>query len=298
MSAKLLIARFPYGGVENTKGVDWLVKSVIELKSDKRIDAELMRLSVNDTPITMTRNLVCKAAQDKGADIILMIDNDIVPDWQAVKPFLKHSLDFMFDHKGPCVVASPYCGPPPHENIYVFQWVDHQSDNPDETDFRLAQFSREQAAIMAGIQEVAALPTGLILMHTAALRHLPLPWFSYEYTDDYEVQKASTEDVVFTRNCSMAGVAVYCNWDSWSGHVKQKIVGKPQILRAGAVTKKLREAIRKNVEIGEAMVDVNPPVKAPKPKKGDTDALVAHHKPVSANPGTGGRTKRRHSKAD
>lgn len=253
----ILIARFPYGGFEYHKCTDWLVKTVIEMKSDPRID-DIHHVALNDTPITMTRNKACRLAQLKGVDFILMIDNDMVPDYQYTQPFWGSSFDFMLAQPRPCMIAAPYCGPPPVENVYIFRWRTNQShhNNPD---YSLAQYTREEAAQMAGIEEVAALPTGLLLMHTAVLGYIPTPWFDYNYTDEYELEKDTTEDVYFTRNCSLSGIPVYCNWDSWAGHVKPKIVPKPTILTADIFAKQAQRAVREGKDSHEVMMELRPP---------------------------------------
>jgi hypothetical protein len=228
----VMIARFPYGGYELTECVDWLVGTVIEMKGDARV-GEILRKKIGDTPITMTRNDVCRAAQKAGADFILMLDNDVAPDHHlnlpGAKPFWASSWEFLLNNhspENPAIVAAPYCGPPPSENVYVFRWRNRRS-RVAHAEFQLEQFTREEAAERTGIEEVAALPTGLLLMHTSVLEHAPVPWFEYEYTDRYQTHKATTEDVYFTRNVSTRGVPVYCNWDAWCGHDKRNIVGRP-----------------------------------------------------------------------
>lgn len=249
---KIMIARFPYGGAEESKCVDYLIKLSGILKADARV-GEVISMAVNDTPITMTRNKVCRAAQLSKCDYLVMVDNDMVPDYQATKPFWETSFDFALKHNGPCIVAAPYCGPPPHENVYVFQWQTIQSDQPEEH-FLLKQFTREQASVMVGIQEVAALPTGLFLMDVRALDKVKKPWFYYEYSDEYEMEKSSTEDVTFTRDCSLAGVPIYCNWDAWAGHVKRKIVGKPHVLRVEEVANMVQTAVKRGIHRNEKHV--------------------------------------------
>lgn len=242
----VLIARFPYGGIEPSKGVDWLLKILPAIKSDKRI-SEVSTITLDDTPITMTRNKACRIALEHNVDFLLMIDNDVVPDWHASRPFWDSSFQFLVDFKQPAIVAAPYCGPPPLENIYVFRWRTHESDKPDdEMDVSLQQYTREEAFDRVGIEEVAALPTGLLLMSVAVLKNprLTKPWFCYEYTDDYCTEKATTEDVYFTRNASLAGIPVFCNWDSWAGHIKKKVVGKPNILTADLFRQRVQEIIR------------------------------------------------------
>lgn len=254
----VLICRFPYKGDEKFTVADWLVDTVVEMKADPRV-GELPKLPpIDDTPITMTRNRACREAQKLGCDFILMIDNDMAPDLRlpGAKKFWRTSFDFVLEQKDPCIIAAPYCGPPPHENCYIFRWRNHQNDHPD-ADFRLDQYTREEAAIRVGIEEVAALPTGLILFHTAVLDRLPPPWFEYEYTDKYRTHKSTTEDVFFTRNASLAGVKVFCNWDAWGGHWKQKVVTKPRPLTSEMVGEELRQALLRSPS-DEKMVEVRP----------------------------------------
>lgn len=259
MKFSLLIARFPYGGTESAHTTDWLVKTVLAAKADARIGS-VEHMSVNDTPITMTRNRVLKAALDRKIDLVLMVDSDMKPDLYlgqpGTKPFFKSSLDFMALHSGPSVVAAPYCGPPPHENIYVFRWANRESDQPN-ADMRLEQYTREEAAQRVGMEEVAALPTGVFMIDMRAVERLAPPWFEYEYADaPLNTQKATTEDVFFTRNLSLAGVPQYVNWDAWAGHMKTKCVGKPALLTVDSVRKEFREALQRGNHSLERLVDV------------------------------------------
>jgi len=261
----VMICRFPYGGYELSECVDWLVETVIEMKGDARV-GDIFRKRIADTPISMTRNEACLVARELGADFLLMIDDDVAPDHHVKeagsRPFWRSSFEFLLAHKGPGVVAAPYCGPPPHENIYVFRWRNKASGNPADhqvLDLKLDQYTREEAAERTGIEEVAALPTGLLLMSTAVLDRLPPPWFEYEYADLYKARKVTTEDVYFTRNLSMSGVPVYCNWDAWAAHDKRKLVGRPR----PATFDLVRDEYRKAFEIrarGESprMMDVPP----------------------------------------
>lgn len=254
----ILIARFPYGGMEDYHITNYMMKLAIQLKKDKRF-SDIMYQTYNDTPITMTRNRAGLDAIKHEADFIMMIDNDMWPDYDATKPFFDSSIEFMLKHDGPCVVAAPYCGPPPHENIFVFLWRNLQSDHPSEIDLQLQQYTREEAAVRVGIEEVAALPTGLILMHTDVLKQMPEhPWFYYEYEGEYETEKGSTEDVTFTRDCSLNGIPVYCNWDSWAGHAKRKIVGKPRILTADTVSRRAQMAVKRGITSDTKMTDLRP----------------------------------------
>lgn len=255
---RLLIARFPFGNQEAPSVTDWVAETYHKAKCDPRIGV-VHRMKVDDTPITMSRNRVLKYALDEQMDLVLMVDSDMQPDlpYPGAKPFWDSTLEFMLNHEGPCAVAAPYGGPPPHENVYVFQWVKMSEDNPN-VELKLAQFSREQTFQLAGIQQVAALPTGVFMLDVRALKvpGFNPPWFEYEWTDKYQTHKASTEDVFFTRNLSLAGVPVYCNWDSWAGHHKRKIVVKPQPLTVEAVREQFREAIASGIRDDEKLIDV------------------------------------------
>jgi len=256
---KVLLARFPHGRSDDPDTTDWLVSTVIKVKSDPRI-SDVLHFRIDDTPITMGRNRTVETAKECGADYLCMIDSDMSPDlpYPGSKPFWDTSFDFLYKLDRPAMVAAPYCGAPPHENVFVFQWSNRQSEHPAETDLKLDQFTREHAAVLKGIQEVAALPTGLILIDMRVFDYLEPPYFFYAYTDKYEQKKAGTEDVVFTRNASLAGCPVFCNWDSWAGHWKRKCVGKPQLIFADNVAEAFRKACLRNIGSRDRLLEVGP----------------------------------------
>lgn len=272
MKVDLLVARFPYKP-EEPELVDWLMGLEPSCMRDGRIGRfDVMRFA--DTPITMTRNAAALEALKGGYDLLLMCDNDTIPDVERgedpqAKPFWPVALDFVLNHPGPCVVGAPYCGPPPEELPYVFRWRNKESHaaNPTES---LQMYTREEAAAMSGVHEVAALPTGLILFDVRAFRALPPPWFTYQYKGDgpecpacgepkprFQTEKASTEDVVCTRDMSILGVRQYCTFDSWAGHVKRKVVRKPRPVTPDVAAVKIREAVRSNGRLStESLVQV------------------------------------------
>ena len=69
------------------------------------------------------------------------------------------------------------------ENVYVFIWRNADSTVPTNG-IRLDQYTREEAAGMAGITPVAALPTGVIMYDMRLFDLLPHPYFQYEYNGD------------------------------------------------------------------------------------------------------------------
>lgn len=255
---------------------EWMVPLVAEAARDDRIE-NIRIWNLADTPITMTRNRAVLMARQYGVDVLVMVDSDMKPDILAsspdAKPFFASSFDFVVGHygKGPVVVGAPYCGPPPVECVYVFRWQNMQSDNSNP-DFQLEMYDRHTAVRMRGIQECAALPTGLIMYDMRAFDLTEpkdansRPWFYYEWKDKYHSEKASTEDVTQTRDLSLVGATklgynpVFCNWDAWAGHWKPKCVGKPVVMSAGGVGEKLREAWASGHDETARIFDVRPTV--------------------------------------
>ena len=106
----------------------------------------------------------------------------------------------------------------------------------------LESFTRAESAERRGIELVSSLPTGCLMIDMRVCKVLCPPWFSYEYADPRRTQFASTEDTVFTRNLFYLGVPIYCAWQSWACHVKEKHVGRPRQYPQAAVPTNVRKA--------------------------------------------------------
>lgn len=153
----------------------------------------------------------------------------------------------------PATIAAPYCGPPPQECVYVFHWRANESQTADPA-YQLHMIDRNDAARREGIEEVAALPTGLILYDARVFRNLPKPWFDYEWADEEKSQKATTEDVYQTRNASLAHMPQFIHWSCWAGHIKLKTVGKPLPITTDMVRKDFEEAVLRGHRSDEKLV--------------------------------------------
>ena len=269
------LVTFSYGGNGGISSEvpdirEWMTPLVAEASRDPRIE-NIRIWNLADTPITMTRNRAVLQAREYGIDVLVMIDSDMKPDMDGDKKFFPSSFDFLYDHyeKGPVVIGAPYCGPPPAECVYVFEWRDMQSGHPNP-DFQLKMYERSQAVKMSGIQPCAALPTGLIMYDMRAFELTEpktdedKPWFYYEFPDKYQAEKASTEDVTMTRDLSLVGTQklgynpVHCNWDAWAGHWKPKCVGKPQFIEAKHISSKLKQCWVANYDPNVKLVDLKP----------------------------------------
>ena len=263
----------------------WWAKTYYETQTDERVGV-VGEMDLQDTPIPMCRNKAIKAAIDGGFDFLGMIDSDNVVDLYldkdpSAKPFWKSSFDFAYrrltQKQLPTVIAAPYCGPNPDPVLggesmpYVFKWLNNSSDQVGFAGAKLQMYDRDEAARMQGIAPAAALPTGVILFATKIFECLPPPYFDYEYTDKHNSQKASTEDVYCTRNLALAGAkkwgtnVVFANWDSWAGHGKPVMVGKPTVLTTDMVGETFAEAVKNDYKPDQRIQWVNPeaPVRVP-----------------------------------
>jgi hypothetical protein len=286
-----MMCRFPGGWsnlqIECPDSVDWYIETLLKAKADPRI-SDIFHWRRGDTPVPMLRNLAVEAAQLYGVDLLLIMDSDMNPDAYlhtnsrkigiepAAKAFWESSLEFVLSSKEPCVVAAPYCGPGRYQNVYVFQWSTLRNDD-SASNLKLEMFTREEAARRGGIEEVAAVPTGLCLIDMRIFRNLPVPYFYYEWNGDglkcevckqrkpgKQTQKASTEDVTWSRDISLLwratkgrmGGRIYCNWDAWAGHWKMQCIEKPELLTTDGVGDRYREAILSGRRIDEVLVDV------------------------------------------
>jgi hypothetical protein len=228
--------------------------SLIEpLHVDGRI-SKVVPWKLSDTPITMCRNRCVAMALQTQIDYLLMVDSDMSPDCQPGAPlFWDTAWEFMMSRRPmedsdpglpPATIAAPYCGPGPHENVYIFRWSGNTTGDPSPS-WKLCMYDRDDASRQSGIQEVAALPTGLILYDVRVFKKLPPPWFDYEWDEPCRSQKLSTEDVFQTRNAALIGLPQFVAWDCWAGHVKLETITKPRPLTIVDVRKEYAKAIKR-----------------------------------------------------
>ncbi len=216
----------------------------------------------------MTRNQSVQKARSVKSDVLVMIDSDMAPDYligrdSLAKPFWDVAFNFLYERydSGPVVVAAPYCGPPPVENVYIMEWRSFESDNPNPQ-FKMEMIGRESAAIRSGIGEAAATGTGLIMYDMRLFDLIEPPYFYYEWKDKTESEKSSTEDISNTRDVSLIWAdklgynPVFVAWDSWAGHWKPKCVGKPQLIYANEVGKKLRQAYDRGIDANDKLIEI------------------------------------------
>lgn len=264
---------FPYAGTSSGSSqvfeiTPWALSVYRAVMRDKRL-SHFALFSQNDTPVTMTRNRAVLKAREEKLDFLMMVDADQIPDCELgrdpeAKPFFESSIDFLIRNydRGPHVVCAPYCGPPPEASVYCFRWVSGENVTPD-LGCRLEMYPRDMAAMMTGIQPIAAGPTGLILFDLrafdlvepqddpyddrAAEKHKG--FFYYHWQNKYAAHKTGTEDVSATRDISLAGWSklgrdvIYANWDAWAGHNKVVCVGKPRVMTTSEISDRFRQTL-------------------------------------------------------
>ncbi len=275
MKLSVGICSFSYGGNGGIKSEvpdvrDWMIDAYQAAMKDSRI-SRISHFDLADTPITMTRNRAVLEARKHKFDLLIMVDSDMRPDCEPDgKPFFETAFDFCYSQypRGPVVVGVPYCGPPSHENVYVFKWAT-KMNNSASPDFSLAAYTREEAAIMSGVAPAAAMPTGLIMYDMRVFDLIePVdktsqPWFYYEWSDKYASTKGSTEDVTNTRDISLIGQKklgynpMHCAWDCWAGHWKPHLVRKPRIIYADHVSTKFAEAVKQGYQSDEQRIYID-----------------------------------------
>lgn len=258
------IFRFPFDMKEVSTTVDWLARACHWLNNHPRIETVATEAIV-DTPVDMSRNRALKRAQELGCHFAIMIDSDMWPDYVYLhtgkeadncKEFLPHAFEYALAHDGPCVIGAPYCSAPPEERVLVMKWVVRETGAP-EGSAQIKSYDREEVSELTGFKEVAALGTGLLLIDMRGVEVLPQPYFRYEWKDEARTEKASTEDIVFTRNLHCLGVPQYCFWSAWAGHWKTKMVPKPVTIPLEKIPEAMRKVLwvkfneQLNVQYGE-----------------------------------------------
>lgn len=281
-----MLARFPGMFQEHPKSSNWMRRtfgkmlptrllSVVE-GSNQTVEtwacnhpeiAEAVLWDMSDTPIDMVRNRCIKEAQEAGCDYVLMIDADMAPDYHTNPVslgFWETSWEWIRRQRQPVCIAAPYVGPGRHQNIFVFRWrCFADGAYGQEFNYSLQQFTREEACERGGIEQVAALPTGLILYDLRIFdRHPGQPYFYYEFDKAFS-KKESTEDVTNTRDLSLIwhdveGAGCYCNWDHWAAHIKLTEFGAPALRTTKEIGRHLWKAFEKKMEPGDRVMDVRP----------------------------------------
>lgn len=216
---KVAITRISRGSMERVEIGTWLVQCY----SDPVVDpgTVLHSLDIIDAePTSAARGKAVMRLREQGygpSDVLIMIDNDMVPP----DDFYNRAVRFLHDYPGPNVFACPYRGAAPKRDVQVMTLDGTRRFDPGE------------AAARRNIEQVGSMGSGLIACNMAVFdlieRKGLLPWFEYTFKDPpFNTDVACTEDIAFCNKLNKAGGRIYCDWESWAGHAKTEIVGKPE----------------------------------------------------------------------
>lgn len=240
---RMMLALFPYGGSQRKEITTWVASATLWAARQPDIENGLLLWDIDDTPITMGRNRAVQAAIANNVDILVMLDADMAPDIDRDKPFLPSAFEFIKSrwHIQPNIISAPYLTAGPTYNPVMGRWR-HYTEGMQ---VKASLYTREEAYGMQGIQPCPLQGTGLMALDMRVFTgwqvgddvvKLPPPWFYYEFTDEFHSFKASTEDMVFTRNLTTLFAKygldeiAFVDWDCWAYHVKTQFVGKPDII--------------------------------------------------------------------
>ena len=209
--ANILVARLARGLYERSEISDWLVESFLQ----KRPQDQLSTISLDYFPTTTARHKAVVEARRRSVDLLCMIDHDMVP--VPGSGYLNRAAEFLATR--PCaMVGYPYRSGWPEWATNV--WRETAGGNR-------VRVSNEESAGLTATERVGQMGLGLVIVGMACFDMLQLPYFDYQYGQDFSELTAS-EDIYFTRNLTLAGGEVYCDWSRWVGHAKVDVVGRPE----------------------------------------------------------------------
>lgn len=149
--------------------------------------------------------------------------------------------------------------------LYAMPVFDLIEPNPDNVAETIAQPLVKR--IEAGNNTFTAGQMRELVEHVVhETRRAEKPFFYYEYTDQYEQRKASTEDVTNTRDISLAGLIqlgynpLHCAWSSWAGHWKPRNVSKPRTISANDISQKFKNAVERGMDSTRKRIEIHSPV--------------------------------------
>ncbi len=211
---RISIARIAYRSWERVEIGNWLMQCAVQWLTDPDLAGCSLNAGVIDySPIEAARNLAVQSAQQRGTDLLIMVDDDTIPH----RDFLKTAL--LATKSNPhAVVGGPARAARPGLQVNV-------SERGEDGVVRRVE--NHDAARRWGVKKVHSMGAGVLAIRMSALELLAHPYFLTEYADDVRAVAHVTEDMHFTRELTAAGGDVLCAWDCWSTHWKSEGIGKP-----------------------------------------------------------------------
>jgi hypothetical protein len=217
--AVLAICRFCYQNWEHPCIGSSLATICIRANNDPNIE-DIHEWWMNQAPLDAARNEAVLIARSRSATHILMVDNDQVPDLDPSKPFWTTAWNHAWTYGDPCVVVAPIQAA--DGTVCV-----HKDVVDGEGKHHLRRMTAEDVAGKTGVERVPGSNVALALIDMRIFDALPVPWFRFEYEKPFHNRVTATEDILFTGALARYDIPVFCAWQAWCGHVKDKILGKP-----------------------------------------------------------------------
>lgn len=162
----------------------------------------------------VARNHAVAEARRRECGLLFMIDADMVPSLN----FYPRALEFLLHNPG-AVIASPYLqAVGDAAGVQAFRATEQKT---------VERYPQEQAFAAKGIEQVFSVGCGLIAFDLKAFDKIEPPYFDFTYADPKWESMAGTEDIYCTGRMSLKGGLVCVDWESWSGHAKEIVLGKP-----------------------------------------------------------------------
>lgn len=201
----------------------WFHSLASELVQDKYISKVHLHPWLSPW-MAMGRNVAIREALKAGADYLLMLDPDMVPDiyvgrHDAARRFWSSSLMFLRNNPSGIVVA-PYVGPRPIRNVHIWK-----ADPSGPT--RYTHDECRKLVANPQIEQVAAGGTGLMLMDCKALEKLTPPYFEDHYRNGDHTELKLSFDIAFCAKCADSEVPIWCNWYAFAGHFQPTLLACP-----------------------------------------------------------------------
>ncbi len=180
--------------------------------------AECILLNSKGSLVAINRNKAIEQAQEAGVDWALFLDSDMIFPPDTLHRLLRHGKDIV---GGTYIKRSP-----PYGILGV-------------------PLNNEDIEVTTGIAEVAALPTGCLLINMRVFARLKRPYFRTPATEETDgvLPKIQGEDYYFCTTARAAGFKIWMDVDlsKMLGHIGQ-FVYKIQINQDGTVKAKPSKA--------------------------------------------------------
>jgi hypothetical protein len=196
-----------YSGWSRTDQLKWLAEELASIHGWGRL--LVMPVPHRNTP--QARNQLADACLTLDVPLI-MVDDDAVPAVGTIE-----NVCLMFyptQHiRRADILGFPYLA---------------SNENPCVWDVDAKRYTEAQAATMTGLTRIGNIGTHTVAYHPSVFKRMSPPWFHYVY-NDRGTQLEGGEDTVFHQKCHEAGLALWCDWDHWSGHWKGRTINKPEL---------------------------------------------------------------------